>query len=115
MAPLTGSLRRFKQKVIEQKLKTKLVQLDITMARTGKILKVKNSKAIERHKKALKTIIAEIDECNRTVEAEQDVDEIEQWVAMVDDKLAKADTDVDQLCEFKEDIKENSTRERTTV
>ena len=56
---------------MEEKLKNKLVQLNITVQRTGKTLDEKNYEAIERHEKALKAIIDEVDVCKRAVEAEK--------------------------------------------
>ena len=97
---------------MEEKLKNKLVQLNITVKRTGKILDEKNYEAIERHEKALKATIDEVDVCERAVEAEkiapkQEVDEILKWVASVDEELAKADKEVSRLREYRNQIKEH--------
>ena len=62
-----------------------------TMGRMQKILDVQKYEAIERHENALKTI-SEVDNCKRAVEgekiaAEEDLNQIGNWVAEIDEKL----------------------------
>ena len=45
----------------ENKLKTKLIQLQMTVSKTVKVLKVESSQAIERQQASLKTIATEIE------------------------------------------------------
>ena len=45
----------------ENKLKTKLVQLQMTVSRTGKVLNTESSQAIERQQASLKTTTTEIE------------------------------------------------------
>ena len=100
---------------MEEKLKNKIVQLDITITRTQNILERQNYKAIERQEKAIKAIIDEIEVCKHAVEAEkitakQDVDEIVEWVAKIDEKLARADKEVSRLRECRDEIKARDER-----
>ena len=79
----------------ENKLKTKLIQLQMTVSRTGKVLNTESSQAIERQQASLKTITTEIELLRGEVEAKKITDkespeEIEKWVGDIDEKLSSA-------------------------
>ncbi len=100
---------------MEEKLKNKIVQLDITITRTENILERQDYEAIERQEKAIKAIIDEIEVCKHALEAEkitakQDVDEIVEWVAKFDEKLARADKEVSRLRECRDEINARDER-----
>ena len=83
----------------ETRLKTKLVQLQMTVSRTGKVLMTESLQAIERQQASLKTITNEIELLKGEVEAKKIADkesseEIEKWVSGIDEELSKADIEV---------------------
>ena len=93
---------------MEKTHQTKLVQLKITMGRTQKILDAQKYEAIERHEN-------EVDNCKRAVEAEkiaaeEDLNEIGNWVAEIDEKLANADVEVVRLQRFRDDFRTHCER-----
>ena len=88
----------------ENKLKTKLIQLQMTVSRTGKVLNTESSQAIERQQASLKTITTEIELLRGEVEAKKITDkespeEIKKWVGDIDEKLISADVELKRLQE----------------
>ncbi len=93
----------------ETKLKTKLVQLQMTVSRTEKVLKTESLQAIERQQTSLKTITTEIDLLKSEVEAkkitdEENPDEIETWIGEIDKELSKADVEVQRLQQWQDTV-----------
>ena len=93
----------------ETKLKTKLVQLQMTVSRTEKVLKTESLQAIERQQTSLKTITTEIDLLKSEVEAkkitdEENPDEIETWIGKIDKELSKADVEVQRLQQWQDTV-----------
>ena len=85
----------------ESKLDTKLTQLKLAAERTGKILDANKQGEIERHLKALQTIISETDQCKR-VEAKrigekQDLAEIGDRNKEIEAKIGEAEEEVNRL------------------
>ena len=62
----------------KKSLETKLTLLQLNVKRTEVRLQSGQPDAIERHCKALKAVIAAVDDCRRTVE-EQKIIEKESW------------------------------------
>ena len=102
----------------ENKLKTKLIQLQMTVSRTGKVLNTESSQAIERQQASLKTITTEIELLRGEVEAKKITDkespeEIEKWVGDIDDKLISADVELKRLQEWQDNVsREEKQRQR---
>ena len=93
----------------ETKLKTKLVQLQMTVSRTEKVLKTESLQAIERQQTSLKTITTEIDLLKSEVKAkkitdEENPDEIETWIGEIDKELSKADVEVQRLQQWQDTV-----------
>ncbi len=93
----------------ETKLKTKLVQLQMTVSRTEKVLKTESLQATERQQTSLKTITTEIDLLKSEVEAkkitdEENPDEIETWIGEIDKELSKADVEVQRLQQWQDTV-----------
>ncbi len=86
----------------DAKLKAKLIQLKLTADRTENVLKTEQPEAIERHLKALKTIVTEADQYRREEEtakivAEEDIAQIGEWNAEIEVKLAQAEQEIKRL------------------
>ena len=102
----------------ETRLKTKLVQLQMTVSRTGKVLKTESLQAIERQQASLKTITNEIELLKGEVEAKKITDqesseEIEKWVSGIDEELSKADIEVKRLQEWQNAVsRDDKQRQR---
>ena len=102
----------------ENKLKTKLIQLHMTVSRTGKVLNTESSQAIERQQASLKTITTEIELLRGEVEAKKITDkespeEIEKWVGDIDGKLISADVELKRLQEWQDNVsREEKQRQR---
>ncbi len=91
----------------KKSLKTKLTLLKLNVKRTGDILQGEQPDAIERHCKALKAVVAAIDDCRRAVEeqkiiAEESLEEINEWNIEINAKLAEADNDVKRMKECRQ-------------
>ena len=102
----------------ENKLKTKLIQLQMTVSRTGKVLSTESAQAIERQQASLKTITTEIELLRGEVEAKKITDkespeEIEKWVGDIDEKLISADVELKRLQEWQDNVsREEKQRQR---
>ena len=102
----------------ENKLKTKLIQLQMTVSRTGKVLNTESSQAIECQQASLKTITTEIELLRGEVEAKKITDkespeEIEKWVGDIDGKLISADVELKRLQEWQDNVsREEKQRQR---
>ena len=102
----------------ENKLKTKLIQLQMTVSRTGKVLSTESSQAFERQQASLKTITTEIELLRGEVEAKKITDkespeEIEKWVGDIDEKLISADVELKRLQEWQDNVsREEKQRQR---
>ena len=102
----------------ESKLKTKLLQLQMTVSRTEKILQTESQHPIARQQTALETITTEIELLKGEVEAKkitdkEDPDEIEKWIGEIEVQLAKADEEVKRLQQWQDQItREGKQRER---
>ena len=99
----------------ESTLKVWLVQLKLTVERTEKILDAQSYETIERHEIAVKTMISEVDNCKRAVEttkiaSKQDLGEIGDWVAEIENKLAEADLVVNRLRNWRNEFEGNCER-----
>ena len=69
------------------------LEVKITVERTEKILYAQSYEAIERHEIAVKTMVSDVNNCKRAVEttkiaSKQDLGEIGDWVAEIENKLA---------------------------
>ena len=106
------------REVAEGKLKTKLVQLNMTTNRTKSIVDNGQAEAIERHQKSLRTVINEVDQLRIEIEAlkitEQVKDEdLDAWNANIVTQIAKGDQSVEILKEWLNSRKtERETYER---
>ncbi len=92
-------------------MENKLVQLKLVVGRTQNILESENQEAIERQKRALHTIIDEIEKIKVAEEAkmiseEKDLDEISKWNASIEGKLTEADNNIRSLREWCESKKQ---------
>ena len=102
----------------ENKLKTKLIQLQMTVSRTGKVLNIESSQAIERQQASLKTITTEIELLRGEVEGKKITDqespeEIGKWVGDIDEKLISADVELKRLQEWQDNVsREGKQRQR---
>ena len=102
----------------ESKLKTKLLQLQMTVSRTEKILQTESQHRIARQQTALETITTEVELLKGEVEAKkitdkEDPDEIEKWIGEIEVQLAKADEEVKGLQQWQDQItREGKQRER---
>jgi hypothetical protein len=102
----------------KKSLETKLTLLKINVKRTGDILQGEQPDAIERHCKALKAVVAAVDDCRRAVEeqkiiAKESLEGINEWNIEINAKLAEADNDVKRMKEwFESRQREQETRER---
>ena len=102
----------------ESKLKTKLLQLQMTVSSTEKILQTDSQHPIARQQTALETITTEIELLKGEVEAKkitdkEDPDEIEKWIGEIEVQLAKADEEVKRLQQWQDQItREGKQRER---
>ena len=102
----------------ESKLKTKLLQLQMTVSRTEKILQTESQHPIARQQTALETITTEIGLLKGEVEAKnitdkEDPDEIEKWIGEIEIQLEKADDEVKRLQQWQDQItREGKQRER---
>ena len=85
-------------------LATKRLQLAMATKRAPKILEAGKSEPIKRHLETLQTIVSEINQCKRTVEAEkiaekEDISEINTWNDEIDNELEMADCEIKRLQE----------------
>jgi hypothetical protein len=92
--------------VAEGKLKTKLIQLNITTNRTKSIVDNGQAEAIERHQKTLRTVINEVDQLRIEIKAhkitEQVKDEdLDAWNANIVTQIAKNANIVTQIANCK--------------
>ncbi len=88
----------------ETKLKTKLVQLQMTMSRAENVLKTESLQAIERQQTSLKTITTEIDLLKSEVEAKKITDKENPWIGEIDKELSKADVEVPRLQQWQDTV-----------
>ena len=82
-----------------------LVQLQLGVGRTQKILESENQEAIERQQRALRTIVDEIEKIKVTEETKmtdekKDLEEISEWNSNIEGKLAEADNNIRSLREW---------------
>ena len=89
-------------------LNIKVMQLDITVAKTNAVLEAGKPEAIERQLATLKAITAEIDRIRLHVEAkklaaEEEIAEIQTWNAHLDAKFEEADNEVVKIRRWLDD------------
>ena len=87
---------------MESKLETKLIQLDIVVQRTQRILDSGKRESIKRHLEALVMTVRETSECKRVVEAEKieesiDISDINKWSDEIESKIEKGDNEIVRL------------------
>ena len=86
----------------DTKLKAKLIQLQLTTDHVDNVLKSEQPDAIERHLKTLRTIVDEADRYRREEEtakivAKEDLAQIGEWSAGIEEKFAKAEQEMKRL------------------
>lgn len=96
-------------------LEVKLIQLQLAVTKTGRILDKSNKEAIERHLTTLKAISSEVEQHKRAVEAvkigeKAELDEIAKWSSSVDEELDSADAKVAQIKQW---LGEKNSRKRS--
>ncbi|KAK2561783.1 hypothetical protein P5673_015168 [Acropora cervicornis] len=85
-----------------ENLDIKIMQLDITMAKTNVVLDAGTREAIERQLSTLKSITTEIARMRIEVEAKklvakETMTDIEKWNTQLDPKLGEADNEVSKV------------------
>ena len=114
-----GSLRKYIQKM-EAKLSAKLQLLELTRGKTNDVAVSDNLEKIHRHKEALETIVAGVEELKRDIkqgklEKEETVDEVKEWGEETEGKIDIVDNDVKFLeALLKEIITRSGNKERET-
>ena len=93
VAPPTGYEFSMDLETGKKSLETKLTLLQLNVKRTEVTLQSGQPDAIERHCKALKAVIAAVDDCRRTVEEQniiekESLDDIGEWNVEINAKLA---------------------------
>ena len=86
-------------------LETKLTLLQLNVKRTDTVLQGDQPDMIERHYRALKAVIAAVDDCRRAVEeqkimAKESLEEIDEWNTGINAKFTEADNDVKRIKEW---------------
>ena len=86
-------------------LETKLTLLQLNVKRTDTVLQGDQPDMIERHHRALKEVIAAVEDCRRAVEeqkimAKESFEEIDEWNTGINAKFTEADNDVKRIKEW---------------
>ena len=106
-------------KTATKNLEIKLRQLRLTVSKTNQILDSPNREAIERHLKAMQTLISEADNCKRAVEIyklsdEATNDAIKECNLAIDEKIETGDIEMARVKDWlsaKQKEKEVAARE----
>ena len=102
----------------KKSLETKLPLLQLNVTRTDNILQGEQLDAIERHYKALKAVIAAVDDCQRAVEeqkiiAKESLEDINGWNDGINAKFTEADMQVKRIKDWLESReRDEETRQR---
>ena len=84
---------------MEAKLSAKLQLLEVTRGKTKDVAVSDNLEKIRRHKEALQTIVAGVEELKRDIEQEklekgETVDEVKEWGEETEGKIDIVDNDI---------------------
>ena len=102
----------------KKSLETKLTLLQLNVTRIDNILLGEQPDAIERHYKALKAVIAAVDDCRRAMEeqkiiAKESLEDINGWNDGINAKFTEADMQVKRIKEWLESReRDEETRQR---
>ena len=104
----------------KKSLETKLTLLQLNVTRTDNILLGEQPDAMEGHHKALKAVIAAVDDCRRAVEeqkiiAKESIEDINGWNDGINAKFTEADMQVKRIKEWLESRKPRTRRRNETT
>ena len=105
---------------MEAKLSAKLQLLELTRGKTKDVAVSDNLEKIRRHKEALQTIVAGVEELKRDIEQEklekgETVDEVKEWGEETEGKIDIVDNDIKFLeARLKEIVTRSDNEERET-
>ena len=106
---------------MEAKLSAKLQLLELTRGKTKDVAVSDNLEKIRRHKEALQTIVAGVEELKRDIEQEklekgETVDEVKEWGEETEGKIDIVDNDIKFLeARIKEIVARSKNEERETT